>query len=154
MASKLLMFAFASVVLFYWFRHHCASILRRRIPSERAQQVAEVNQLTFSSVAGRVGSASPAELDLMSAELKRDYKVLTCLLRYTAARPPGRFTFEQRLLMADFKMLAVWYAITRRFLRLRAARAIEERSRILFHLAALMGERSATLSGLSNAGTR
>jgi len=143
MLSELLIALLVVALGSYWFRHNCLSILRTTTSRERAQQVAEANQLSFPETATRLASeVSGAELDGLNAALLRDYRVLTCLLRYTAATA---FTFEQRMLMLDFQCLQLRYSLTHRYLAGPARRSLVEATRILNHFANTVGERSATM---------
>jgi hypothetical protein len=143
MASELLVVPFALVLLFYWFRYNCLAILRSTPPSGHARQVATANQLSFLEVREELqNEPSPRELDHLHASLNRDYRVLTCLLRYTSALRPGSYTVEQRMLMLDFRLMTLWYALTRTHLRRQAQRSVEERAHILSYFAHAMGERA------------
>ncbi len=144
--SQVVMFGFAVLMLFYWFRHNCASILRTNMSREAAARIAEANLLRFPEVEARAREATPEELDAMDAWLRRDFQVLTCLLRYTSGLHAVRYTLEQRLLIVDFHLLRLWFALTRRWLHAQARRSLSERSRILVHFANTMGERSAAAS--------
>jgi hypothetical protein len=127
----------------YWFRYNCLSILRTRTSHARAQQVAEANQLSFPGAARRLASeVSAAELDGLKEALLRDYTVLTCLLRYTAATA---FTLEQRMLVLDFHCMQLRYSFTHRYSAGQARRSLMEATRILNHFASTVGERSATM---------
>lgn len=145
--SELLILTFALVLFLYWFRYNCAAILRTSSSPDLAGQVADANHLSFPEVERCLrGEPSAEELDVLDERLRRDYKVLTCLLRYTSGLRGGGFTFEQRILMLDFQSLWLWYAVTRGHAPGLAKRSLEERSHILHYFAEVLGKRSATLS--------
>ncbi|MGE5648409.1 MAG: hypothetical protein ACM336_21730 [Acidobacteriota bacterium] len=141
MISELLIVALIVVLGTYWFRYNCKSILKSKVHSGRAEQVASANQLTFHVAGERLrGEISAGELDGMNRGLLRDYKVLRCLLRYTVATS---YTVEQRILMLDFRYMQLRYALTRRYFNRSARRALGECVAILNHFANTLGERSA-----------
>lgn len=133
-------------MLFYWFRYNCTIILRRKVSMDRARQVAEANRLSFTDLADRFDDLDAEGFRAADHALGRDYDVLTCLLRYTSAIRPSGFTFDQRLLMVDFKIQQWWFGVTHRHLGTAARHTIQERVRILVHFANTMGKRSASIS--------
>ncbi len=143
--ANLALFGFAFLVLFYWFRYKCASILRLKTCRERALQVAAANQLQFTQIADNLHALADKEFDAADSILVREYGVLICLLRYTSAVQRGGFTFGQRLLMLDFRMLTRSYSFARKHLPSHARRTLDERARILTCLASAMSERTAAL---------
>jgi hypothetical protein len=142
MVSELLIACLVLVLGAYWFRYNCRSILKTESSRDRAREVASANQLGFADIDERLETELAADqLDNLSRSLLRDYKVLTCLLRYTA--PPGRtHDVEQRLLMADFRLMQCWYVLTRLYLRGPARRSLDERARILIRFANTLAQRS------------
>lgn len=135
-------------MLFYWFRHKCGSILKKESRPDRAQQVAAANHLKFIRIADTAETLLAAELDAANCALAAEYGIVVCLLRYTAPARGRTFTFSQRLLMIDFRLLTGWYALTRRRLQGQARHTISERARILVCLASAMGERTAAVLGV------
>jgi hypothetical protein len=135
MLSQLLILSFALVLLFYWFRYNCHTLLRTAATGERARRVAEANELRF-----------PYVLETLDRLLQRDYDVLTCLLRYTSGMRLRDQTVALRILMLDFGLQQKWFALTRKHLTGAARRSIEERSYILAHFANTMSTRSAAVS--------
>ncbi len=143
MVSELLIAALVLVLGAYWFRYNCLSILKSRTSPEYVHNVASANDLSFPEVEARLRSElTTAELDVLKKALLRDYKVLTCLLRYTAATA---YTVEQRILILDFKVMLFRYALTHRHLRRLAGRSLGECVRVLNHFAGTMGQRTATM---------
>jgi hypothetical protein len=144
MLSEFLIALLVLALSVYWFRYNCLSILKTRISHERAQQVAAANQLAFSDSETRLNAeVGPPGLQEFSDALKRDYKVLTCLLRYTAPTP---FTIEQRMLMLDFRLMQIRYRVTLRHMTGCARRSLAECARILEHFANTLSERTAALT--------
>jgi hypothetical protein len=147
MVSGLLIAGLVLVLSAYWFRYNCRSILRTGTPLERLEQVASANQLNFLQVEARLNNgSSAADLKTLNEALRRDYTVLTCLLRYTAA-PGSAFTVDQRMLMADFRLMLWWSAFTSRLYMTGPARhSLSERARILAYFAHSLASRSAALA--------
>jgi hypothetical protein len=142
MVSELLIGCLVVVLGAYWFRHNCRSILKTDSSRDLARQVASANQLNFADFDDHLGAPlATGDLDNINRSLARDYKVITCLLRYTA--PAGHtHDIEERLLMADFRLMQWWYALTRLYLRGPARRSLDERARILIRFANTLAERS------------
>jgi len=133
---------FALVLLFYWLRYNCLLILRTRTPYDHARQVAQANNLSFPEVQEQLQTGPSAErLRELYQSLLRDYRILTCLLRYTAASQARGYRFEQRLLVIDFRLMQLSYALTRRLAPSQARRALRESAQILAHFANLLAER-------------
>ncbi len=147
MLSELLILSFALVLFYYWFRYNCHAILRTAETGERARQVAAANELRFPYVLEYLqGELTLEEIEALDTWLQRDYEVLTSLLRYTSALRVGSHTVEQRILMADFKLQQLWFAITKKSMTGAARRSLEERAHILTHFANTLSARSASLS--------
>jgi hypothetical protein len=145
MVSELVIVGLVVILGSYWFRYNCRAILRTQASGDRAQQVASANQLIFADVDAYLATElSAADLDTLNDLLRRDYKVLTCLLRYTAI-PGSIFTVEQRMLMADFRLMQWIYVLTRLYMHGPARHSLAERSKILSHFAATLSERSAAV---------
>jgi hypothetical protein len=148
MLPELLIGCLALVLSAYWFRYNCRSILKTGTARDRVEHVALANQLAFLEVEARLDSDGwqAAELGIMHDSLQRDYFALTCLLRYTAA-PGSAFTVNQRMLMADFKLMRWWYSFTRKLYMTAPARhSLAERARILAHFADTLAARTAAMA--------
>jgi hypothetical protein len=146
--SELLILALTFVLCVYWFRYNCRAILKTAAASDRVRQVAAANQLRFPEVLDEVEGRAEGEMERLNGTLIHDYLVLTCLLRYTSGPRASGYTFEQRILMLDFRFLQSWYRLTRGIMPGTARRALGERARILAHFARTLSERSAALSRL------
>ena len=82
-----------------------------------------------------------APLEKMHQSLDRDYRLLTYLLQHVSGDTAAGGSLENRILMIDFRLLSVWYALTRRFSSQHARAALLEMASIVGHLANAMGER-------------
>jgi hypothetical protein len=147
MLTELLILSIVLVLLFYWFRHNCHTILRTAATGERARQVAAANELRFPHVLDYLQTElTVEELEALNQWLLHDYQVLTCLLSYTSGMSVGAHTMAQRILMLDFKLQRIWFTVTRKYLAGAPRRSLEERSHILAHFANTMSTRSAAMS--------
>ncbi len=147
MIPELLLAVFVAVLFLYWLRYNCLAILRSATAGERVRQVAAANHLAFLDVEERLASdRGQGALDKLNQALRRDYYILTCLLRYSSGLRSGAYSFEQRMLMADFKLMQLRYMLLGRLSAGVAQRSLAEQSSILKHFANAMGERSAAFS--------
>lgn len=147
MVSSLLIITFSVVLFLYWFRYTCLLILKTRTSRDYARQVALANHLSFLDVSKELQrDLGMDQLAHLHASLSRDYRVLTYLLRHAATLPVRGRSLERWMLMIDFKLMELDYAVTSRFASSQARRAVEEMSYIVTHFANAMGERSAALS--------
>jgi hypothetical protein len=132
-----------SLTLFlYWFRYTCVLILSAKTSRDYAAQIASANQLTFLETRNYLmDESSAAPLENIHRSLDRDYRLLTYLLRHASSDgSPGR-SLENRILMIDFRLMSIWYWLTRRVSSQRARHALLEMASIVGHLANTMGER-------------
>jgi len=143
--SSILIIAFSAVLLVYWFRYTCLLILKTRTTRDYASSVVAANDLSFHEIQERLRDGV-AELDPLQKSLERDYRLLSYLLTHTAGFEVGGITVEQRMLLLDFRLMKLWYGLTRRIAVPQARAALEEMSQVLGQLANAMGERAASLS--------
>jgi hypothetical protein len=134
-----------SLILFvYWFRYTCLLILSAQNAKNYAPQVATANQLTFLEIRSELMQAVPASpLEKLHRSLDRDYRVLTYLLQHAATYNVSGQSVEERILMLDYQIMRIWYALTQPFSRSLARRALLEQATVVNHLANAMGERVA-----------
>ena len=150
MTVTALIIGIALVLFVYWFRLTVIMILRTQTALEYAQRVAAANQLSFVDVRQQLhAQIGPAELPGLCNALQRDYRVLKYLLGHAATVEAGSYTAEQRLLMLNFRMMSVWFAVCR-FRPEHAKHALLELSGTLEYFANVMGRRFATLASETN----
>jgi hypothetical protein len=132
----------SSLFLFlYWFRYTCVLILSARTSRDYAAPVAVANQLGFLQVQSALRQES--DLDRLRDMLDRDYRVLTYLLKNAANPSRGENAIENRMLEIDYRVMRVWYSLSRRISPAAAVKALEEMSQVIEHFANAMGERAA-----------
>ena len=147
MISSVLIIAFSFVLLVYWFRYTSILILHTRTSVDYSPDVVAANNLLFPEVQTQLAHAATApQLSALHESLARDYRLLTYLLRHTAGASIDGFPLEQRVLMLDFRVMQVFYALTNGLGLPQAKAALEEMAQILRHLSNAMGERAAANS--------
>ncbi len=148
MFLSIFVLCFSLAALLYWARHSCLTILRTGRSQEAAAQVAEANRLEFQRVRELLesSSAETSSYDSLRDSLRHDFLALTYLLRYAATLHVGRYTGEERLLIADFHLMRVVYRLTRSFSPPTARFALLEMSSILEYFAAVMSRRMTAFS--------
>ena len=79
-------------------------------------------------------------LDKLHSSLDRDYRIISYLLQHAAKLELE--SFEERLLVFDYRMMQMWYRATRTAAPEQAREALREMASILGVLAANIGERA------------
>lgn len=147
MIATVLIIGISLALFFYWFRYTVILILRTRSAPEYAQKVAAANHLSFLGVREKLHTpAAAGDLTSLFRALQQDYKALKYLLGHAATVETGSFTAEQRLLMVNFRLMAVWFRIISRFRPTAAKLALLEMSGTLEYFANVMGQRFASLA--------
>jgi len=145
MISSIFILIFSGILFVYWFRYTCLLMLRAKTPEDYAARVVEANQLSYPSVELRLGEDGWAqELGQLLYSLKRDYRVLSYLLKHAASVDVGGSTLEQRMLMIDFKIMQWWCRLSQYFSPELSRAAVQEMAQVLHNLANAMGERVAS----------
>ena len=96
------------------------------------------DNFNFGDVQARLETAS--ELDPLHASLQRDYQVLTYLVRHASGLEFA--SFEERLLVWDYRLMQLWYAATRSAAPRHAREALSEMAGVLSILAGRIGQRA------------
>ena len=142
MIEVALIFAFSFVLFVYWFRYTVLLLLSEEQAQEHPAVIAQLSVLeTRETLRQQRGDLA---LDRLHAALEKDYRMLRYLLDHAAGL--GLQPFEHFLLMLDYRMMQVWYRITRNASTNQARRALEEMAGILSRIAYKMGERAAAPS--------
>ncbi len=141
MLASILIIAFSAVMFVYWFRYTCILVLDGSTEEEYATRVAAANGLCFPEVHGKLTAAGDVLLDPLHRSLERDFRVLSYLLEHAAGL--GLRSMEQRMLLWDFRLMRVWYGVSRGFSAPQARKALDEMARVLAYFANQMGQRAA-----------
>jgi hypothetical protein len=138
MISSFLIIGFSLILLVYWFRYSCILVLRAYTERAVSASAASDIRFCFADVQARLKTA-PA-LDPLHLALQRDREILIYLLQHAAGLSLD--SFEDRLLELDYKVMQVWYSLTRIAAPQQARRALYEMASILNVLAQKMGEQA------------
>jgi len=125
-----------SVALFgYWFRYSCLLLLRT---AEVSAQSPVDSRFQFLQV--REDLKGDLALDPLHKSLQRDYEVLSYLMQHAAGLELA--SFEDRILVLDYKVMQAWYRLTRSAAPSQARRALAEMSDVLSVLANHVGQQA------------
>jgi hypothetical protein len=138
MITSSVVILFSVALLIYWFRYTCILLIRNGTEEVRATSAAVQNNFNFGDVQTRLGSAS--ELGPLHSSLQRDYQVLTYLVRHASGLELANF--EERLLVWDYRMMQLWYTVTRTAAPEKAREALNEMASVLSILAGRIGQRA------------
>ena len=138
MVASVLISAVSVVLLGYWFRYSCLLLIR----THQGQSVDVPAPLSLLDVRQRLNTES--DLDPLLRSLERDYRVVTYLLQHSSAL--GAPTLEDRLLRLDYKLMQVWYSLTRTIAPQQARRAVLEMAAVLSCLTQRMDEQASLQS--------
>jgi hypothetical protein len=134
-----------SVVMFlYWFRYTCLLILHSEPTKAYAGRVAAANRLSFPNIQTAL-QRQDAALDTLHRSLQDDYRVVRYLLEHASGL--GGHSLEQKVILLDYKVMQIWYKLTRNISEVHARRALIEMSSILTYFANAMGQRAESVSG-------
>src|SRR5258708_6975971 len=127
MFASVLIIVFSFALLVYWFRYSCMLLLRSQ--SDLAASVRATSDSRFHIAEVREALREGAALNALHASLERDYRILTYLLRHAAGLELG--SFEDHLLVLDYKVMRAWYRLTRIAAPLQARGALSEMASVL-----------------------
>ena len=132
-------------LLIYWFRYSCRLILNAKPARDYTGQVAAANELRFLEIQQDLPFVrGRRQLDNLQKSLERDYRVLSFLLRHTAALHAETDFLEQNMLMVHFNLVRAYYALICAISQSKGRRAIQEMAKVVTHFANCMGERAAS----------
>jgi hypothetical protein len=121
MVASILISVVSLVLLSYWFRYSCLLLLR-----SRAQQPGAVQK--------------EGDLDPLRQAVERDYRLLTYLCQHAAGLADQ--SLEERILMLDFKLMRIWYRLTRTLAPAQARGALSEMAAVVAFLGQRIGEQA------------
>ena len=140
MIESILIIAFSLVLFVYWFRYTVLLLLNEDRADEREVLVGQLSLMETRETLRTAPTGVP--LDRLHSALEKDYRMLRYLQDHAAGlglRPVERF-----LLMLDYRMLRIWYQITRNASTVHARGALDEMAGILSCIAHKMDERAAS----------
>jgi hypothetical protein len=135
MIASVLIIVFSAVLLVYWFRYSCLLLIRSQA---QPAGVATDSRFQFGEVQNRLAGAG--QLDPLERSLQRDYEVLVFLLEHAVGLELR--SFEDRLLVLDYRVMRWWYRFTRTAAPEQARRALGEMASVLGILAGRIDQRA------------
>lgn len=142
MIEAILILAFSLALFVYWFRYTVLLLLSEE---QAAGGQSVINQLSLVETRDTLRHAQgELPLDRLQSALDKDYRMLRYLLDHAAGM--GLRPAERWLLMLDYRLLRVWYRMTRSASAAQARRALEEMSGILSYIANKMDQRAGSPS--------
>lgn len=141
MIETVLILAFSLALFVYWFRYTVLLLLSEE---NVEQHTTVIGQLSVLETRQALRQAQGVPLDPLQCALDSDYRMLRYLLDHAAGmdlRP-----LEHHLLVLDYRIMRVWYRLTRHASTRQARRALDEMAGVVSHIAYKMGERAASFS--------
>jgi hypothetical protein len=131
MLTSILIIAFSLVLFAYWFRASCRLVLR----NHAEQPVIANDRFSFQAVQAMLKTAE--DLGSLHGLLNRDFQVLTYLQQHAANLEMG--SFEDQLLILDFKLMRWYYRIISKVMPKQARTALSEMATVVGVLANKLG---------------
>jgi hypothetical protein len=147
MIGSVLVLVISAVLFVYWFRYVCLLMLQTKPVVDYTSEVVAANGLSLPDVLARLQEqVGDAQLATFRESLDRDYRLLAGWLSRRAKLQAEGCALEHRLLMIDYAIVRVWYAVARRLSHSRAQQALTEMAEIVGHFAGVVGELTAARS--------
>jgi hypothetical protein len=142
MLTSVLIIVLSAMLLAYWFRHTCLLLLNSELDARSVRTVVEANNLSVLAVREALEQNSSDALESLERSLDRDFRVMQFLLAQSADL--GGAELERLVLAIDFRLMQLWYHVTR-YASPRASRqALCEMSAIVSCFAGFMGQRAVS----------
>lgn len=141
MLVSILIAAVSFGLLLYWFRYSCILLLRNSLEETRTA-VVEHSPFSFRQVREQLRGVDP--VDGFERALERDYRMLTYLIGH--AHGLDLNSVEDRLLVLDYRVMQMFYRVTRSAAPESARRALAEMADVLSVLAGRLDERAGVRS--------
>ena len=138
MFASVLIIAFSFVLLVYWFRYSCVLLLGDRGRSVASSATALDPRFGFTEVQRRLSGKE--KLDPLQRSLRRDYEMLIYLIEHASGLELE--SIEDRLLVADYKLMQWQYDLTKTLFPSQARRSLSEMASVLAVLARRMSEQA------------
>ncbi len=140
MIEAVLILTFSLALFVYWFRYTVILLLSEDRTPENSGVLSHLTVLETRRTLRR----AEGELDALHRALEKDYRVLRYLLDHAAGL--GLRPLEHFLLLLDYRLLRIWYWLTRSTSTRQARLALQEMAGVLSYIACKMGERTSTPS--------
>jgi hypothetical protein len=124
----------------YWFRYCCLLLLRNSQEQPGALPAPVESRFGVAGVIERLRSTQDRqeELDPLHRALDRDYQIFSYLVQHAAGLELG--SVEDRVLILDYKLMQLWYQVTKTAAPQQARQALTQMASILSVLVRRMGE--------------
>ena len=142
MFETILILLFSLALFVYWFRYTLLLLLAEEQGATSGPMSGQLSLLQTREALREQRDDLP--LDRLHRALESDYRLLRYLLDHAAGLGLG--PLEHYLLILDYRVMAIWYRLTRRLSTSQARRALDEMACVLTCIAHKMGERSITAS--------
>ena len=135
-------------MLLYWFHYSCVLILESDWNEDQARAIAGQKELIFHTVEDVLSRAqTTSDTDRVRDLLDRDLAaVVNMMSECESLRENGR-SLESRMLMVNFHITKLRYAVARTSAGPKAHDALRVMSRIVGYLAGELGDHLATARG-------
>ncbi len=140
MFETILILLFSLALFAYWFRYTVLLLLGEE---STANPGPVIEQLNLSQSRAALDSGD-VPLERLHSAIEKDYRLILYLLDHAAGL--GLRPFEHHLLILDYRVMALWYGLTRNASAVQAQRALAEMLGVLTCIARKMGERAAAAS--------
>ena len=137
MLASVLIIVLCSGLLIYWFRYSCILLLRNCTEQLGAVNPGLQGTFQYTEIQNRLRSEA---LQTLHAALQRDYQVLTYLVRHASGVKLENF--EEKLLAWDYKLMRVWYSVTKTAAPDQAREALCEMASVIAILSSRIGQRA------------
>ena len=131
-----------SLILFvYWLRYSCVMLLKgaqERVETDPTGEEVFDQPFHVSSVLEQLKTES--DLAPLERALDRDYRVVTYLIEHAAALELA--SVENKLLVFDYRLMRLWFHVTRTLSPSQARNALAEMAAVLNVLVSQMGQQS------------
>jgi len=136
MLASIFIIVCSLVLLVYWFRYSCLLLIRSHKVSPGPMPA--ISHLGLQEVQSglKLGEA----LDPLHEALHRDYRLLMYLVEHASGLELE--SFEDRLLMLDYRIMRRWYGLIRVLFPAQARRPLSEMASILAILVERMGSQA------------
>jgi hypothetical protein len=132
-----------SALLFaYWFRYTCILILNAKTPHDYAADLVRARGLLVVEVQSQLRANRSVDLSMLHSALERDYALIQSLLDRSAGE---QLMLENRMLLIHYRVIQVWYRISRPLSATAALQALNEMSEVIVHFANVAGQEAAAV---------
>ena|SRR6266545_3394112 len=120
MFASFLIIGVSLVLMAYWFRCTCLLLLEASPGDKRVAALSPPDQAR---------SAGQAKMDPLHQALERDFALVAYLLRHAAGIELD--PLERHMLTADYRLMRLWYRVTRSAFPARAESALREMASVV-----------------------